>query len=373
MRSDPQIEIHRDVAPPLCANGSVVPSSHGLNYTLYCDLGITGDDHGTPTVQSFQDCVDGCTKKRPACFAAVWDPDGEHCYHRYGNFIAIMRNLVGRTGLRSAVVSASQMGERQNVSDHQCPYPNLSRQKTKTGMEFQVLCGAYIRHYGDPVMVHTLTMEDCMERCAEHHPFCNAISFNTDIIGSGWLNCMIEVGADLVAVPYTRTLAHSAIFVEHPLEIAKCRNDSVVRSQDGRVFRTSCTDLRKLDDANMPPISTSHEISLERCLKTCTKANSTCMAIIFDDGLQQGFQNCYLFDGVPPVNIRDNNVTFVYHESLFSHYQSPPPVQKVPQRRAWIASAVVSPIVGFALLFALIWYCLKRKRSTSEKKCKKLS
>lgn len=42
---------------------------------------------------------------------------------------------------------------------------------------------------------------------------------------------------------YTRTLAHSAVV---------CPNDFVVDGKDGRTFRMSYNDLRKLDDASTP-------------------------------------------------------------------------------------------------------------------------
>lgn len=362
-------EIRRDNASHSCENGTVVPSLQGLNYTLYCDYGINSDEYGASTATNFQECVDDCTTLHPACYGVVWDSGNKRCSYKKDSNGEISQNLLSsKTGFRSAVAYASQL--TQSVSKTQCPYRNLSKQKTKSGMELEILCGAYIRS-GITTPVHTETMGECMERCAEHHPLCGSVSFNSDIVGSGWLNCLLRTPSENSLTPYTRTLAHSAVVVEHPLEKAICQNDSVMDGKDGRTFRTSCNDLQKLDDANTPPVAMSHELSLDGCLQRCTDANSTCKTAIFDVGLQQGFQNCYLFDGFPPVRAQESNVMFIYLDSLSSQYKPPPPEQTNPKNKSWIAGPVAGT-VGFIILIALgLWY--RKRKATSNNKVQKLS
>ncbi|KAF1961575.1 hypothetical protein CC80DRAFT_531444 [Byssothecium circinans] len=270
-----------------CRNGTTVTSLKGLNYTLYCDYDIPASDRDVSMLETFSECLDKCTRTRPLCWSVVWDPEIKRCTQR----LATLRHadlVAGKTDLWSAVVYASQV--TQKVSDQACPYPNLSTHTTRTGMEFRIACGAYVPT--DVLeMIHTETMDGCMDQCAAHHPLCNAISFNSDPIGSDFLNCVIKnsTGNEYFTA-YTRTLAHSAVMVEYPREKTKCENDSIKSSRDGRRFKTSCYDFRGFHDPRVPPILNSHENNLGDCLQRCANANSTCNAVSFDAGLQQGFQ-----------------------------------------------------------------------------------
>jgi hypothetical protein len=277
-----------------------------------------------------------------------------------------MRDLTaGRPGFRSAVVYASQLGRMQTIPDEQCPYPNLSIQTTKTGMAFTIYCGGHFISDAVAHRFHTRTMEECMEKCAVHHPLCNSARFYADMTGSGWLNCELKSHHHTVAIPFTRTLAHSAFFVEHPLAPVTNKNDTTIRARDGRAFRLSLSDMRKLDDIDVPPNNISHETSLDDCLQRCADANATCKTAIFDVGLQQGFQNCYLFNGFPPLDTRDRNSTFMYLDELSSQYQSLPSEQVVAKDQAWIAGLVVGLVVGICLLAGLWFWCQKRRATSS--------
>lgn len=245
------------------------------------------------------------------------------------------------------------------MSEIVCPYPNLSKQKTGVGLEFTILCGANLEKndmYNPEVdafpWMHAETLEECMNSCANHHPLCTQITFDGDFEEAGWMNCWLKTSRSK-PVSWTTFITHSALASVPSLQSVACRNNSLHTAGDGRVFKVSCDDQRVMSTTAIPPLGTYHEKSVEDCTTRCTHASSTCVAIAFDRGLQSGYLNCYLFSSIPPPVERHSNYTFLYLESLSSHFIPPPSKPAPSSRRPWIAG----PIAGLCVAIAIsIWY-----------------
>ena len=354
----------RDLLPIECKNDTTVPSLLGLNYTQYCHADLEGNDLDNDMANTFQDCIDSCTHHQPLCNGVVWNTDNNYCWRKSNS--ASLSSLTPRNNTMSAMPFAFQI--TQSYKDMVCPYPNLSKQRMSTGLEFKILCAADLS--GDnlwtseqPVeeYMHAEKMEDCLESCAEHHPLCSRMTYVADLIGGSWLNCWLKTASRKKPSSWTATLAHSAEALLPKLERAVCKNNSLMTSEDGRVFKHSCDDYRVLNDTAVSPLKTYHEKSVENCMKRCNHKDLKCTAIAFDVGLQSGYQNCYLFDSIPPWREQHSNYTFLYLESLSSRYQAPPPHASAPKPEGWIVGGVLMMCVVSGLL-AWCWHRFRYHR-----------
>ncbi|KAF2807126.1 uncharacterized protein BDZ99DRAFT_465057 [Mytilinidion resinicola] len=361
------LDIPRDGLSTNCRNGTVVPSIQGLNYTQYCNYDLNGHDLGWGNGNSLQECIDSCTSYHPACFGVTWDPLRRFCWLTDGSIAASDLQPV-QSNFVSALVFPSQT--TQQSADFVCPYPNLSTHKARSGMEFKMLCGAMFP--GDSAddfldAMHVESLDDCLDQCAGHHPLCSRVTYGVDLQGRGWLNCGLKkFDENVKPISSTKFMTHSLEAVIKPPKKVDCVSPSVRKDNAGRSFKTSCSDLRNLNTTEAQPLATYHEVSIDDCLQHCSTANSTCATVLFDAGLQSGYQNCYLFDSFPPPQHRNSDFTFMYLESLSSQFQPPPPPK--PEKKGKIAGAVVGSLIGTALLiWLLVWWCRWRKNKQNFK------
>jgi hypothetical protein len=237
-------------------------------------------------------------------------------------------------------------------------------------MEFQILCGGVF--LGSPgsleSIVHVKSLDDCLEKCAISHPLCTGVSYVADLRGTGWLNCrLIRFLVDPRMAPYTRTMGHSAgASIRKLPEGADCREESNRKDQHGRSYKLSCSDFRDLNNTEIPPLEMHHEDKLDDCITRCSNAMPLCNTIVFDEGLQSGFQNCYLFDDFPPPQSRKSNYTFLYLENLSSRFQSPPPIQSAHLNTGQIVGVALgsSTVVVGLSIWLVVW---RRKRKNGIK------
>ncbi|KAG9229347.1 hypothetical protein BJ875DRAFT_200679 [Amylocarpus encephaloides] len=340
-----------------CQNGTTIPSILGLNYTQHCNGDLPGGDIGNSILSSFEECIEKCTRHKPGCYGLVWDSGSKRCWHKDSSVST--RSLRYSLDLTSALVFPSQIKHFKNA--FQCPYPNLSQQKTTTGAEFTIYCGAdfdggimYQQGTGTNPSMHADNLQGCLENCAKNHPLCTRVTYSADFARDGWLNCWIRTGDKPKLGPVKDHMAHSAYAPIPKIDSPTCKNGSTTTIGDGRIFKASCPDKRGLD-GKPQPLETYHESSIEDCTTRCTNSSSTCSALVFDAGLQSGFQNCYLFDSIPSPSEQCSDHTLLYHDSISAQYKPPPARQSSPSNKNWIAAAVLCPLILAIIIYYLFW------------------
>ena len=344
--------------PTDCSNGTVIPSIEGVNYTQYCFHDLPGHDRDSTETETLNACTDACTRHGPACFGVTWDSFNKKCYLKDYSANASDLKPVDRATMSALAIKSQYEQQRTDIV---CPYPNLSTQKSRSGMDFDILCGGLSTFNREVPLdkVHVQSLDDCMERCATYHPLCTRLFYAADLIGMGWLNCvLLKSSDDDLVVPYTRTMGHSAEAVIEFPDKPNWKNGSIQVDKSGRSFIVSRDDFRGLNDDDDAPFATYHEKNIQDCIERCSRAEPECITAIFDSGLQQGFLNCYLFDKFPPPQGRHSDFTFFYLQSLSKQYQSPPAKGVARLRGGPIAGVVVGSIAALAVI---IWFLWRRK------------
>lgn len=248
----------------------------------------------------------------------------------------------------------------RSARDMVCPYGNLATHSTPSGRQYKILCrGYYAKAVLNLFRTHTTSMDECLELCDKHHPLCSRISFIADMGGSGWLNCELKTLSIEKPSWYTCTMDHSAEVIAIRLPDLKCDNNTILQASDGGSFRFSCMDYHDLTGTTIRPLQTSHELTLHDCNQRCADVNFTCTAMVFDASLSSGYENCYLFDDLPPPLNRSSDYTFAYLEALSAKYVAPPPELLYAKDQSWIAGVIIGVI---AVVLGLAWAWIRRAR-----------
>lgn len=352
------------IQPANCKNGTTITSVLGLEYIMYCGLDFGGGDIDGGHGKTFEECLEACTRRK-ACYGASWVEKDKSCWFKGSG--AVDAILTSDDDVVSAFNIAYQ--KKQDPRTIICPYPNMSKQKTKDGLEFTIYCGGDmdgndifpVDTATDPMM-RTENFENCLENCARSHPLCTHVAFIADRDGGPWMNCYPK--KDFVGRPRLATarLIHSARAVVPKLDEFRCGNSSQQSASDGRSFRTSCEDYRGINATDISPLGTYHTTTLENCLDQCGKNNLSCVAAVFDVGLWSGYQNCYLFDKIPKPMEARSNYTLIYLDSLASQYSPPPQRDSGSSSKAWIAGVVI-PVVAAIVLYRFWWREQKAKKA----------
>ncbi|CAI6267615.1 unnamed protein product [Periconia digitata] len=355
----------RNSSPEDCTNGTIITSLQGLNYTQYCNSDIVAHDRDNSEMATLQECIDTCTQHGPACLGVVWIFVYKKCYLK--DTSVTKSDLVSHVSGISALASEKQYEQRR--ADFACPYPNMSLQKSRLGMDLKIFCGSIFRFHGVGILdkVHVKSLDECMERCSSSHPLCARFIYGADLVGLGWLNCWLaKSGGDDLLVPWTRTMAHSGITVINVLDKPNWKNDSVQVDSSGRSFKISRDDFRDLNNSKVPFLAAYHEKTVQSCMDRCSEVENACIAATFDSGLQQGFLNCYLFRNLPPPHSRDPDHTFFYLQSRSDQYQPPPIQVRAHLNGGQISSAVLGGLFVLGIILGGVWH-LKSKRKSKLK------
>lgn len=207
---------------------------------------------------TFQNCLDTCTRQSPACYGVMWsfDPENSGCWPLDND--ADLPCLGYRANVTSGLVSRLQVA--QNHSEIVCPYRNLSNKSTSTGLEFNILCGAKVEDPGSAI--HADSFEECLENCAKSHPLCTQVAYLADFAGGGWLNCWAKTDVIANLTASSTFLSHSTSAWLPSLQEVDCGNDSIFVATGGRHFKTSCEDWR---NTTTPLLGESHQVSTDDC------------------------------------------------------------------------------------------------------------
>ena len=271
-----------------------------------------------------------------------------------------------------------------------CPFPKCSRQNASNGATFNVVCGSdftggdfgpqYVSSIpsyntsGTIFSWHTDTYEECMNMCATSHPLCRTFTFSPRF---AWTNCFLKNATGQTPSGMNTLPIYSGV-LDETLKTSggasACNNHATltVQSADGHDidFFRSCDDFRLPTQGTNGIITQIHEKDLDECVTACASIKSeisgdSCVAIVFDEKYQYGWDNCYLKSEIGP-GLSQKNYTLAYLSSEVGQY-SPPTGHTRSSGGARLAEIIVPlSVVGIGFVLVILFYVRrwqKRRRS----------
>jgi hypothetical protein len=307
-------------------------------------------------------CMDICSVSRPRCWGVTFDNSNNKCtlYGSGRNFD--QSSLSTSEHVDTAIAKAAQLTSPPPSGDT-CPYLDSSYQTSARGEEFVIYCNLDFYGYGDycPYSLgplgcppHADTMAECLEICSEVHPLCTGVSWNPDM-KPGYGNCYLknDITAGKPSAPRGNYTIHSAGVLPSYADISVgCPNDLSYKSKNGESFTIDCYDGR----SGSQNFTSTHSQSIYSCMDTCsTHQSEGCTAVVFDDSLLNGYENCYLLNATGTTN-KGTNATF----AIIDHLNPNPPPS--PKSKAWIAGPVIG-VVAVTVIAVIAFYYWRRHHS----------
>jgi hypothetical protein len=329
----------------------------------FCGYGLPSQDLVNSLPESFEACVEDCPARSPYCTSVVWSESEKRCGRR--GAATSIKDFRSDSAYISALASKSQLDK--SIHRVVCPAPNLSIQRSASGRQYKIRCGSWFGASENLLeMRHASTLDECMDYCDQLRPLCSRVNLNSDLLNLGWMNCELKNVTAQRPSSYTRTMGHTAEALTVTLPRERCNHNSTRTASDGRQFRVSCNDQRPLNYSAVPLMRRAHDTSVGGCLQRCADVNFTCNAAVFDVSLQSGYQNCYLFENMPPTGEYNSDYTFAYLDIMSAQYSPPPPKVSSEKNQKWIAGAVLGPTGAFVAAGLLWWYILRRSKAKAK-------
>jgi len=138
-----------------------------------------------------------------------------------------------------------------------------------------------------------------------------------------------------------------------------CVDSSIRTSSNNQHFQLSCNKNR--DGAIL---TAYHDDSLDACIDTCaTYTNGTCLGVVFDSNMTNGFENCYLKKEIGVPNSVPN---FTFAIRTANNGTSSSSEEAHSSSKAWITGPVVGALVIIALLAGFfLWRRRRRSKRAS--------
>lgn len=305
--------------------------------------------------------MDICSVSRPRCWGVTFDISNTTCT-LFGSGQNFDKSYLSSSShVDAAVARASQLTSPPPSADA-CPYLESSYQKSSSGEEFVIYCNVDFYGFGDycPYSLgplgcppHADTMAGCLEICSQVHPLCRGVSWNPDM-KPGYGNCYLkdDITAGKPSPPRDNYTVHSAGVTPAFADVTiGCPGEHSYTSSNGKSFSIHCYDSRMGSDN----ITSIHQTSVYACMDACsTLTNEGCKAVVFDDSMLEGYENCYLLNSTGAPN-RGSNATFAEIIKVQDNVSS-------AKSKAWIAGPVVGVAV-FLILVAVGLLYLRRRRS----------
>lgn len=344
---------------------------------MYPDQYLVGHDLSRLQANSLEDCLYRCSLyqsglQKPPCETVSFASNNNTCFLKDGN--ATTSALSARVGIISAIAQAGQF----TPSSLACGFNQNQIYNTSNGMQFEVNCyrdapccdpdATTNSYYG----WHGNSLSDCVELCSHMSPLCYGVVWDADLL-NGWHNCYAKLSN------ISNKITTSPLSVAHVAQVilpvdSSCQDGNY--TSKGRVFTKSCD-----NNVDGNSIGQVHTANLEDCVDYCaTFQNGTqsCVSVAYQPGAADGFENCYLksdlstpysqygwhaatFEG----NSTSTSPAAAPSSSASSHPSSTPSNPAKNPSHAWIAGAVVGPIIVIALLIIGIILWRRRGRRTS--------
>ena len=234
-----------------------------------------------------------------------------------------------------------------------------------TGQRFQVLCDT--RHKGDNYdpakrpsypSKHTQTLDECLQYCSDGSPFCWGVLFSPTQ-QSGYKNCYAKTAN--ATNNKNDWVEQKDMITAYALEsINTTCSGASYTSPNGANFNTSCD-----HSGESPDIEKLHAANFEECQDLCAdykpdSGNAACKGVVYQPSARDGWLNCGLKYGVTNITTQAE-----YHLAILATQGSGGNSSSSSSSKAWIAGAVVGPLVILGLIAGLFfWY--RRRRNSSK-------
>ncbi|KAK7187815.1 hypothetical protein DPSP01_010860 [Paraphaeosphaeria sporulosa] len=373
-------------------------SGNGLNFTnVQCNQNNMYNDALAPfTVDTMTGCMEYCSRfwgSGEGCFGVVWRESDSQCWMRNSTTSELSNNktiytktLIDEDGIHSALVDLNQM----KPLDTDCPADDKSRHNLDgfDGISYTVQCnkdigGSYDTHWSyefhdNPFQAyyHATSLEDCLKDCVNEHPLCRGVVYVPGLTG-GYANCWPKTGfsSPLSASNTLLKITHSATIDSIKTPDTECKNDTYTSTQDdSKNFAVHCGQTNQ--GTNMTMVQSQN---FTACMEECAGNKQGCVGVVYDSTLQGGFNNCYLQNTSSIFNDVGSSMYAVLtgakpkesgtgssgsnSNSTDNSNNSNSNSSSSGGSKAWIAGAVVGPILGLALIGAAIFFLRRRKAS----------
>ncbi|KAL4903364.1 hypothetical protein BDW74DRAFT_179782 [Aspergillus multicolor] len=386
--SNPRILPRQVEATATCPSTSTYSTPNGLNFTSHCDRTIdpsaySSDDPITST--TFTDCMNTCSTTSAPCYGIIFAERNSTCFTLTNGTVATEDNLASSDSTDIALVEPTSQLDGVDTS---CPFSNNTLQTTESGLDFEIKCYNDMIPYGhycpwnlvdDPwCKLHTDTLEECMEYCAEAHPLCRAVTWNPDL-GNGFGNCYLkDFNGTLVSGEHEEGYVIHAALVQLPIlldengdEAAACPSQlnytSTTSLQVRKDFEIRCYESR----SGTGNLTTIHTATLEACMDRCASYDpiadsesnfgvetGECVGVVFDRTMAVGYENCALLSDVGQSK---GEISSTFARITAAIDPSDEDEGSGSGSKAWIAGPVVGGVAGVVILGAGVWWWRRRK------------
>lgn len=321
-----------------------------------------------------------CAILRPRCYGISYRPSDGSCFYKGNetNTIALFNN----SSLSSAIANSTQLQSPTNLT---CPYLDNGIATTDNGMEFQILCDQDLKGIGDycatngnySCPLHSDSLDECLDLCANAHPLCRGVSWNPDMI-DGYANCYLKdsTSGDPMSDAVEGFIVHSAELPPSglPQVDPTCPSNLTYSASSGTEFAITCYDQRTNDTSFVA----FHEPNVEQCMDLCSVSQG-CKGVVLDLAMVGGYENCYVSLLMDPIKfetftdraallyqlLNDTGASQLGANFTFAQVASGNTTSVVssssPKSKAWIAGPVIGVVAAVALLLGLgLWW---RRRS----------
>lgn len=337
------------------------------------------------------DCMEHCSRywgNGEGCYGVVWRGDNK-CWIRDSN--TTVSSIVDSTeNIHSALIVSSTYEK----IDPSCPGTDLSThtiddlpglgytlQCNKVISEFDTCWSGYPKPCWDTQHVegvfigfyHTKTLEECVRICADQSPLCKGVSWNPDY-SIGFANCWPKTGwsDNTLVTPSTKDgVIHSVTITSFDRVDASCPSDTTYSTTSNHNFDIHCGQLN--EGTNITQI---HTQNITACMDSCATTNS-CVGVVFDSILQNGFNNCYLQNTTSTVSEKASATFAALSGSSIPSSSTSSTPSTTPSSgsssgsgsSAWIAGPVVGGLAGLAIILgAVFWWRRRNNTATAAEK-----
>ena len=295
---------------------------------------------------------------------------------------------------------AKQLNKRDG---DRSPCPSSSPPDTGSTQQFTVSCNLDL--VGDELEnVPATSLLDCIDTCANYHSNngrCEAVGYEASAL-HGETNCYLKKA---VPTPVEQTFEIDIAVAIWPDTVEDCTDLSAdFQAENG--FQTHCGQDYPYNDV---PGKQFNANSLEACIKMCAAQEDVCAGVSYEASMNHGYLNCYFKSAVGSNGLTKtsfsvdsaflvqrnpssssaaataspslvpgilSSATAVSSSSSASSTQSPAPTSPTDSAsptasstnnsssKAWIAGAVLGPLVFLALITVLALYFYRRARGS---------
>ncbi|KAF2648472.1 hypothetical protein K491DRAFT_737430 [Lophiostoma macrostomum CBS 122681] len=171
------------------------------------------------------------------------------------------------------------------------PCPVDSPPEIGSSQSFNVSCGLdYNGGFADMYQAASPSLTDCVDKCASHHPQCVAVSYEASE-AHGTNNCYLKNATPpLVLRSY---VMDSAVAIWPTGNEEDCAGISGDFTTQGVSFETHCGQDYPYNDYKQ-----AFATSLEDCMGQCASVKGSCAGVSYEASMAHGYMNCYLKSAV---------------------------------------------------------------------------